>query len=170
LRIYYRESICLHWWIWILFVGAIAFPSSILVVQSFLEPPAWWKPAPVSALLILIVTFGLIFLNFAKLSIKVDSEKISVRYGLIKKTISWNEVVSCEPTRADLGVYLGVGIRLGVDNSLAFTTSFGSAVRIVRSNGRSFVFSTNNPEKLSKIINEISKARALRSSSPSKIL
>jgi hypothetical protein len=93
-----------------------------------------------------------------RLSTNVNSESIRVSYGIIRKTIPWNEVVSCEAIMANFGVYLGVGIRLGADDSLAFTTSFGNAVRIMRTNGRAFVFSTRNPRELSRIINELSKS------------
>jgi len=158
LKSYYRESVWISKWVWILFIGIIVFLSSVLVVQSIFGLPAGWTPAPTYLLLTLIVAFSLIILNFGKLNIKVNSENIEVRYGIIKKKISLNEVVSCEPTMAKGRVYGGVGIRLGVDGSLAYTTSFGNAVKIMRRNGMPFIFSTKNPEKLSKIINEISKS------------
>jgi hypothetical protein len=161
LRSYYREIIWARWWFWISFLGAIAVPSCFLIVQSFFELPAWWHPAPTSALLILIAALALIFPAFGRLSIKVDSESIKVGYGVIRKTISLDEVVSCEPTSARLRVYGGVGIRLGTDGSLAFTTSRGNAVKITSRKGRPFVLSSNNPERLSKIIEKISKARSL---------
>ncbi len=108
--------------------------------------------------LILIVFFAFITLNFARLSINVDSEGIRVRYGIIRETIPWNEVISSEPTTGKLRMYGGFGIRLGVDRSLAFTTSTGTAIRIVKRKGLPFVVSTKNPEKLSEIINEVSKS------------
>lgn len=141
-----------------MFIVAIVLVSFVFIPLSVFEIPFGTRPVPTYILpLIFIVALGLIFINFRKLNITVDTEKIKVSYGIIKKTISLNEVVSCEPTRARLKVYGGVGIRLGADKSMAFTTSFGNAVKIVRRNGLPFVFSTNNPEKLSKIINEISK-------------
>ena len=132
----------------------IAFLASVLVLQAVFGIPIGTRPAPTYAVLILILAFSLIIINFRKLNITVDSEKIEVSYGIIKKTISLSEVVSCEPTMARFAVYGGVGIRLGLDKSLAFTASFGNAVKIIRKNGRPFVSSTHNPEKLSKIINE----------------
>jgi len=140
-----------------LFIGLIVFLASVLGLQAIFGIPIGTRPAPNYALLILIVAFSLIIINFRKLNITVNSEKIEVSYGIIKKTISLSEVVSCEPTMARFTVYGGVGIRLGIDKSLAFTASFGNAVKIVRRNGVPFVFSTNNPGKLSTIVNEISK-------------
>jgi hypothetical protein len=99
-------------------------------------------------LFVLIIALVLIYTSFRKLSTNVDAEKIEVSNGAVRKTISWNDVVSCEPTRARLVVYSGVGIRLGIDKSLAFTTSGGNAVKIVRKSGLPFAFSTDSPEKL----------------------
>jgi hypothetical protein len=157
LKSYYRESIW-NKWVLIYFIGIIVILSSVLVVLSIFGRLAGWTPKHTYLILTLIVALSLITLNFRKLNIKVNSENIEVGYGIIKKKISLNEVVSCEPTMAKGRVYLGFGIRLGVDGSLAYTTSFGSAVKIMRRKGRPFVFSTKNPEKLSKIINEISKS------------
>jgi hypothetical protein len=159
LRNYYTENLWLKWWVWIiLLIGGIVFPLAMLVVQSFSVLPPWWNPAPTPALLIFIGVFALIIINFMKLSINVNSENIKVRYGIARKTIPWNEVMSCEATTANFRVYGGVGIRLGVDSSLAFTTSSGNAVRITKTNGRAFVFSTKNPRELSRIINELSES------------
>lgn len=140
-----------------MFIGLIVFLASVLVLQAVFGIPIGTRPVPTYALLILIVAFGLIIINSVKLNITVDSEKIKVNYGIIKKTISLSEVVSCEPTMARFRVYGGVGIRLGLDKSLAFTASLGNAVKIVRRSGVPFVFSTDNSGKLSTIINEISK-------------
>jgi hypothetical protein len=157
LRNYYNENVWLPWYVWLVFLGPFSVLLAFLVVQSAPALPAWWHPAPTIALLILIGLFVLIMLNFSKLSIQVDSEKIRVSFGILGETISWNEVISCNVIKARFGVYGGAGIRLGIDNSLAFTTSFGNAVRIMRTSGRTFVFTTKNPTKLSKIINEHSK-------------
>jgi hypothetical protein len=158
LKSYYREAIWARWYFWVIFVGTLVFLSSLLIVHFVLGLPASWTPALTFTFLILIVFFVFITLNFARLSINVDSESIRVRFGITKKTVPWNEVISSEPTEGKLRVYGGVGIRLGVDKSFAFTTSSGSAVRIVRRKGLPFIISTKNPEKLSRIINEVSES------------
>lgn len=154
LRNYYRENVWLQWWALLPFLGAIALLLAFLIVQSSPAVPVWWHPAPTVALLTLMGFPVLILLNFMRLSITVDSEHIKVGFGILRKTISWKEVMFCQVTKARFGVYGRVGVGLGVDNSLAFTTSFGNAVQIMRRNGRPLVFSSKNPTKLSKIINE----------------
>jgi len=62
------------------------------------------------------------------------------------------DIASCETIKASFGRYGGVGVRYGFDGSLAYTTSFGNAVKIVPRKGRTFVFSSNKPEKICQII------------------
>jgi hypothetical protein len=151
---YYKESTWLPWWACTLLLFALTLPTAILLFQTFTAIPAWWHPAPTAALLILTGFFAIIILNFLRLNIKVDNENIRVGYGIIRKTIPWKEVKSCEATKARFGAYYGTGIRIGTDKSLAFTTSLGNAIRITRTNGHHFVFTTKHPAELSKIINQ----------------
>jgi len=68
------------------------------------------------------------------------------------------EIVSCQITKASFGRYGGIGVRYGFDGSTAYTTSFGNAVEIIPKEGRPFVFSSKNPEKICKIINAKTKS------------
>ena len=110
------------------------------------------RPAPSELLLGLDILFVLLYLNFSRLVIRIDSNRIEVAYGIIRKTIAIREITSCETSTAGFWVYGGVGIRLGVDGALAFTTSFGNAVRITRKTGRPFVFSTKRPDEVAKLV------------------
>ena len=100
-----------------------------------------------------------LFWNYRGLEIKISSNELSVKYGIFnKKSIRLAQITSCRVTKASFGRYGGVGVRYGLDGSTAYSTSFGSAVEIVPIEGRSFVFSANNPEKIctaikTKIIN-----------------
>ena len=68
--------------------------------------------------------------------------------------ISISNIVSCEPTKANFGKYWGVGIRYGIDHSLAYTASFGNAVKTVLKKGRPFAFSSHNPQEICNLINQ----------------
>ena len=97
----------------------------------------------------------LVYLVFMRLDISIDPERIEVKFGIIRKTIPIEEIVSYEPTHASITVYGGVGIRYGIDGSMAFTTSFGDAVKIRKKIGRSFVFSTNRPIEVLEHLNRL---------------
>ena len=95
-----------------------------------------------------------LFWNYRGLEIKINRDELSVKYGFFnKKSIKLNEIFSCHITKASFGRYGGSGVRYGLDGSTAYTTSFGNAVEIVPKEGRTFVFSSESPEKICKIIN-----------------
>jgi len=98
----------------------------------------------------------LVFWNYRGIWIKVDAKNLLIYYGLFnRKRILIEDIVSCEPTKASFGRYDGIGVRYGSDGSWAYTTSLGDAVKIILRRGRPFVFSSNNPEKICKIINQV---------------
>jgi hypothetical protein len=94
----------------------------------------------------------LVFLNYRGLHIKIYDQKLSVTYGRFdKKVFLLSDIVSCKKTKS-FGRYLGVGVRVGFDGSLAYTTSFGSAVEVTPKSGRVFVFSSKSPDKICQIL------------------
>jgi hypothetical protein len=95
-----------------------------------------------------------LFLNFRGIKIQLNHEKLTVDYGwLNRKSIKLDEVVSCRLVEASFSRFGGVGVRYGVDGSWAYTTSFGNAVEVVPKEGRTFVFSSNNPQQICQTIN-----------------
>lgn len=93
-----------------------------------------------------------VFYNFRGLRIQISGDRLSVVYGLFnRKSFQLQEITSCTITRS-FGRYMGIGVRYGTDGSMAYTTSFGSAVEIVPKAGRAFVFSSNYPDKVCEII------------------
>jgi len=149
----YREQLWVSWWISLLFFALIGFLSATLAVQSILGIPVGSRPAPNELLLGFDFFFIILYLVFSRLTIEIDSNSVKVTYGVISKKIPIKEIASIEITTAGFWVYGGVGIRLGSDGSLAFTTSFGDAVKVIRKNGRPFVFSTRRPNEVTKVIN-----------------
>ena len=94
----------------------------------------------------------LVFWNYRGLQIKITDESLSVNYGRFdKKSFLLKDISSCKKTKS-FGRYLGVGVRVGLDGSLAYTTSFASAVEVTPKEGRVFVFSSKNPDKVCEII------------------
>jgi len=151
----YEERIWLNSWLTLLMGIMIGSFSVIGLVQLFYGISIGSRPASTVVPLGLALLFVFVYLNFSKLDIDINAERIEVRYGLVKKVIPMKEIVSYEPHIAGFHLYGGIGIRRGVDGSLAFTTSFGDAVKIRRRRGRSFVFSTNRPFEVLEHINRL---------------
>ena len=97
-----------------------------------------------------------VFWNYRGIRIKVTTESLLIYYGFFnRKRILIADIASCEPTKASFGKYGGIGIRYGTDGSWAYTASLGDAVKIILRKGKPFVFSSNNPEKICSIINQM---------------
>lgn len=99
----------------------------------------------------------LIYWNFRGLKITLTKNQLEVDYGIFNhKRISLQKISVCEITKANFRKYWGIGIRLGLDGSWAYTTDFGEAVKLIFQEGRPFVFSTRNPQKICNLIQELS--------------
>jgi len=97
-----------------------------------------------------------VFWNYRGIWIKVTTESLLIYYGFFnRKRILIDDIVSCEPTKASFGRYGGIGIRYGTDGSWAYTTSLGDAVKTILRTGKPFVFSSNNPEEICSIVNQM---------------
>jgi hypothetical protein len=94
-----------------------------------------------------LLTISIIYVIFGFLEITITSRELVVSFRLfIRKRFFLCDIESCEQTRTNARKYFGVGIRYGNDGSLAYSTSFGSAVRITKAGKSPFVFSTNHSE------------------------
>jgi hypothetical protein len=104
--------------------------------------------------LLALFAISIIYGVFGSLKIAITSRELVVSFRLfIRKRFFLCDIESCEQTRTNAGKYYGVGIRYGgTDGSLAYSTSFGSAVRITKAGESPFVFSTNHPETICQII------------------
>jgi hypothetical protein len=123
---------------------AVFFFSEEFLVEDILGVSVSWG---VLAILLLV------FYNSRGLNIKIDDESLTVQFGRFdKKSFLRKDISSCKKTKS-FGRYLGVGVRAGLDGSIAYTTSFASAVEVTHKEGRVFVFSSKNPERICEIIN-----------------
>jgi hypothetical protein len=147
----YVEEVKLTQWATIMlgiFIAALT-PTAILeMLAVHMEPSLLW----------MYVVFDLFFiammLNFRKMSIKIDTKKLIVSFGVIKKTVRLADVAKCERINASLGVFTGMGIRYGGDSSLAFLPRLGDAIKLSMVSGRPFVFSSNNIEKIIEVLTQ----------------
>jgi hypothetical protein len=118
--------------------------ESLLVEDIFGVAFAW----------VILVIILFVLWNFRGLRIQIKDDKLYLDYGLFnKKSFLLKEIVSCKKTKA-FGRYLGVGVRYGLDGSMAYTTSFANAVEVTPKVGRIFVFSSKNSDRVCEIINQ----------------
>ena len=95
----------------------------------------------------------LVFWNYRGLHIRITDESLFVSYGRFdKKSFLLKDITSCKKTKS-FGRYIGIGVRVGLDGSMAYTTSFATAVEITPKEGRVFVFSSSAPDRVCEIIN-----------------
>ena len=99
----------------------------------------------------------LLYWNYRGLKITLTKNQLDVEYGIFNhKKIPIKKITRCELTKANFRKYGGVGIRFGLDGSLAYNTDFGEAVKLTFQYGRPFVFSTRNPQEICNLINKLS--------------
>jgi len=154
-RILYNEYVPTGAFVKVIIMAVLSLIGVLLLVLAVYHQP-WDTEAIVGfGVSILTLVFVSIFaLNFRGIKIQLSSEMLSVKYGLINlKSIELAEIASCKLVRASFKRFGGVGIRYGLDGSLAYSTSFGNAVEIVPKQGRTFVFSSNNPDEICQIVN-----------------
>ena len=109
-----------------------------------------------------IVIF-LIYWNYRGLKITLTNNQLEIVYGIFNhKKIPLNRITNSEIIKADFRTYGGVGIRFGTDGSWAYSTDFGEAVKLIFQDGRPFVFSTRNPQKICDLISELSNYKEVR--------
>jgi hypothetical protein len=130
-------SVCILW-VTIAVGVAIQYPFLVVALAS-----------PLAFVLFL-------FWNYRGIRIKVTPESLLIHYGFFnRRRILIRDIVSCEPTKASFRRYYGIGIRYDTDGSWAYSTSLGDAVKIILRKGKPFVFSSNNPEKICNVINQM---------------
>lgn len=151
----YRERVWMNWWLyWIVSIVIVA--SSIpLLGRGYFGYTFERPPMPILFMFfILDVVLLFIALNFRKAEIQVDQKSVTVSYGILKKTIRADEIVSCEAAKTRLPLYGGLGLRLGQDDWPGFTA--GNAVKITTKTGKTFIMPTNKSAELSKVISSLS--------------
>ncbi len=127
-------------------IGAvIALPLGIY--STFVDPTTpFWAPI---LLIVMEGAFIFLFINFYKLSIKVENGLLEFGFGIINKRFRVEDVVSCQPYQLKFGKVLGIGIRLSTDGAVVYNTRFGKGVKIqIKDKKLAYVLTSKNPESL----------------------
>ena len=131
-------------------IGYVIIFSLIIVagLTTFLSQVA----TPKETKIIMGIVF-LILLSFSTLTVSIDQQKLSVKfgYGIFKKTFLLSEIASAKQVKNHW--YYGWGIRFRPTNSTwIFNVSGYDAVEIVTKKGRTYRVGTDEPEKLTDVI------------------
>jgi len=142
------------------FVKVLVLFVSLLIISIGIIITAF-KPKELTFLGIILGVLSLFILllywNYRGLKITLTKNQLDVEYGIFNhKKIPIKKITRCELTKANFRKYGGVGIRFGLDGSLAYNTDFGEAVKLTFQSGRPFVFSTRNPQEICNLINKLS--------------
>jgi len=133
--------------------------SVLILVLVVLALSIWFSVSLREPLIAGAMSFPLIFVlllyfNLRGIQIKINSKELAINYGFFsQRYISLSDIESCEQTGVNFG-YLGIGIKYDFDDS-DLSSSVINAVKINMFGGKSFVFSSNNPNEICKIINKI---------------
>jgi len=137
-------------------VGFFSLLTLCVILITIAVGVAVQHPFLIVVLASLLAFVLFLFWNYRGIQIQVTNKELLTNYGFFnRKRILIGDIVSCEPTKASFGRYGGIGIRYGADGSWAYTTSLGDAVKIILRKGKPFVFSSNNPEEICSIINQM---------------
>ncbi len=109
----------------------------------------------VSSLLFGIVTVFLVlmWMNFRHLEFLVTAGEVEFGFGVIRKRFSRSALLSCEPYELRFRNFLGYGIRLGLDGTIAYNTRNGRGIKmVVEGFKRPYVIPVDDPPKVCALL------------------
>ena len=157
----YKEIIPFH--LATLIIGifaAISLSLLVLLLYQVLGGPVGDNPAPDWFYIVMFLFFAELtyfVTNFNKLAIRITTQSITVGYGILRRTIPWDDVNGCyQDESSAIGSYGGWGIRMGKVKGrwrLVYNVMGCPTVVLELDKGRfkEFVFSTRNPEMVLEI-------------------
>ena len=124
----------------------------IAIIASLFQSKTEEKTPPIIFFVIVFIIIAFITINFSKLKIQVYNDRLTLAYGLFRKSILFKDVDSLEIRDRDFLKTGGVGIRYDPFNKIhAWTVRFGRGI-LIRAKNQNFFLSTNTPERLKDII------------------
>ena len=107
--------------------------------------------------MMIFISLLLIFIysNFRTLRISISSDRLTVGFGVITHSVRLDNIDYIETRRPAWYWYGGLGIRFGWDWSTGFIQNFKRGVRVTPKRGRRIYFSTNNPDAIVNIVNDL---------------
>ena len=156
-EVYYKEKVFSRFNTGI-FAVVVVLLLFVLIYQLTVGPFGS-NPPTNQTLIVIILIFAAIGVNFSTLNITINPEGLRVGYGLLNNTIPWKNIESSYLDKTSVIMYGGWGIRLGRVKGkwrLVYNVFRGPRVVLVLKKGwyREFVFSTRNPQEVMRIIGQ----------------
>ena len=147
----YREFVHMNLFVTITIILLLQLLLAAAVTAPIIEPESTTIAVIICS--ILFVFFLFIGINFRGIYLSVTKDYIEIKFGLFtKKQIPFVDIQKCEVIKASFRTYWGMGVRVGVDGSLAYTTNFKEAIRLTYNKNKLFVFSTKKHQELYELI------------------
>ena len=99
------------------------------------------------------VFWALMWFNSRHLDFLITTDYVEFGFGVVKKRIKRSELIACEPYEIHFYTYLGYGIRIGWDKTIAFISRNGPAVKLVLEDDRwPYVVNVNDPSRICELL------------------
>jgi hypothetical protein len=153
----YKETICA--WVFTALFGFLSALFLFMEACQLLKGPLGENPPPDWLFMLIALLFLGIALNFNKLNVKMTQSSVIVGYGILKRTIPWENIERCYVDEVSNIRYGGWGMRIGlVKGNWRLVYNVIGAPRVVLSLKLGWfgavVFSTRNPEAVMRIVRQ----------------
>ena len=144
----YRENVYYGTVMWLLIGGLI-----ILYLVVLVGAVARRKAGIAVGMAVVTVFLLALLANFWKLTFIVTENEVVFGFGLVKKRFRRSDIRSCEPYTLEFRNYLGYGIRLGLDRTIAYNTRNGPGVKLTIDGAKKpYVVSVNDPGAICRLL------------------
>ena len=144
---HYYEEVSSH----LVFSIIIFFVIGLMIYLATMIPRDLPRGIMLSVSLLLILVYS----NFRSLRVSISSDRLTVGFGVITHSVRLDNIDYIETRRPAWYWYGGLGIRFGWDWSTGFIQNFKRGVRVTPKRGRRIYFSTNNPDAIVNIVNDL---------------
>ena len=144
---HYYEEVSAH----LVFSVIIFFVIGLMIYLATMIPRDLPRGIMISVSLLLILVYS----NFRNLLISISSDRLTVGFGVITQSVRLENIDYIETRQPAWYWYGGLGIRFGWDWSTGFIQNFRRGVRVTPKRGRRIYFSTNNPDAIVNIVNDL---------------
>ncbi len=154
-EVLYREHVYYGPAMWVLILGLIIL--YIVVVVGAVAKRNYTIAVYMGIIAVVLLA---LLANFWRLTFTITSEEVVFGFGLIKKRFRLEEITACEPYSLEFGNYLGYGIRVGRDRTVAYNTRNGPGVKLdVEGRERAYVVSLKDPAGVCRILGRLKESK-----------